>query len=224
MNPQIPATGAHESKIDLRTVKHKEMTTLVASPPVQGGYDYLSTDIFNQHAVGICTAISLTQNAGKAIGRKFSADFQYLLQKRQDGDWNEGSSILSALKVGNKIGFLPAELFTEVTEVNRNLPYAQYVAKLQAVPEARVQQLILDCSDYKLTGYATVDITDPYAVAKAINDSRSGILCRYCVGKEWYTAPDGRISWATADINPLRAPTVVISGHAISGAKYDCST
>src|ERR1035437_5973224 len=221
---KIPATGAHESPIDLRTIKHESMTTMGGVPLIKGGYDYLPTEIENQHKVGICTAISLTQNAQKAIGRKFSADFQYLLQKRQDGNWSEGSSIFSALKVGTNIGFLPAELFTEVTEVDRNLPYTQYIAMLQAIPESRIQYLTFQCSDYKLTGYASVDVTDPQAIAKAITNSKAGILCRYDVGDNFYTAPDGRISWAVNDINPIVPPRVITSGHAITEAKYDFTT
>ena len=220
---KIPATGAHESPIDLRTIKHESMTTMGGVPLIQGGYDYLPTEILMQAKEGICTSISLTQNAQKYIGRKLSAEFLYLLQKRQDGNWTEGSSIFSALKVGTNIGLLPAELFTEVTEVDRNLPYAQYIAKLQAIPEAIIQQLILQCSDYKLTGYASVDVTDPQAIAKAISDSKAGILCRYDVGAEWYTSKDGRISWNPVDINPLRHPNPITSGHAITAAKYDYS-
>lgn len=220
----IPSLGARESKHDPRTVKHEEMTTLAVPPDITGGYDYLPTDIEHQHKVGICTAISLTQNAAKALGRKFSADFQYLLQKKYyDGDWTEGSSIFNALKVGLNYGFLPVELWTYTTEADRNLPYNEYIAKLKEVSDSDVHSLILQCVDYRLTGYASVDVTDPIALTKAISDSKAGVLCRYSVGKEWYTAQDGRISWATADIDPLRAPVEANSGHAITLAKYDFS-
>jgi|ERR1035437_344283 hypothetical protein len=221
MQNQIPATGAHESPYDKRTVQHGDMQTFAGVPLIKGGYDYLPTEILMQAKVGICTAISLIQNANKAIGRPFSDGFQYLMQKRQDGNWIEGSSIFSALKVGKNIGFLPIELWTFTTEADKELPYAQYIAKLQAVPEATIQNLILKCSDYKLTGYAQVNETDPQAIAKAICDSRAGVLFRFAVGKEWYTAVDGTVTWDPKFINPLRAPQVVISGHAIIGAKFD---
>ena len=64
-------TGAHESKKDIRTFAYK------AVPGAQrGGKRYDSDDIEDQYTVGICTAISLTQNARKALGIQFSADFQ----------------------------------------------------------------------------------------------------------------------------------------------------
>ena len=221
----IPGTGAKKSSIDVRTIKHEKMTTMAALPDVVGGYDYALTEIEHQHRVGICTAIALTQNARKALGRKFSADFQYLLQKKYfDSNWDEGSSIFNSLKVAKKYGMLPAELFTFVTEADRNLPYAQYIAKLQAISEEDIQKLITQSSDYKLSGYAVVDISTPQTISKAITDSKSGILCRYTVDSAWYTAIDGRTSWSPADINPLRAPKTPESGHAITGSKYDYTT
>lgn len=225
MNELIPTMGANKSAHDRRTVSHERMKTFTGAPLITGGHDYLPDEIEHQHNVGICTAISITQNAKKAIGRPFSADFQYLLQKKYyDLDWKEGSSIFSALKVGKNYGFLPAELWTLTTEADRSLPYDQYIAKLQSATDSYIQDLISECSDYKLTGYAQIDVTDLQAIAKAINDSRSGILCRYKVGKEWYTSIDGRTSWNPVDINPLRPPQVVISGHAITGAKFDLTT
>lgn len=216
----VPATGAHESHYDSRTFRHD--TTLATPTPSSGGYDYGPSDIEHQHIVGICTAISLVQNAAKAKGRKYSADFQYLLQKKYyDLNWNEGSSIFNALRVGKNYGFLPVELFTRVTEQDRYLPYTQYVAKLQAIPEAEIQRLIGLCVD-KLSGYAQLS-TDPDSLAKGILASKSGILCRYVVGKEWWTAKDGRVSWDTADIDPMRPAQVPVSGHAIGATKFEFS-
>ena len=217
--------GAIESKKDKRTVNHSQMTTMATTLPISGGVHYLPADIEMQSKVGICTAISLTQNAEKALGKKFSADFQYLLQKKYyDGNWMEGSSILNALKVGTKYGFLPEELWTFTTQADRDLPYPQYMAKLQAVSDADIQKLLLQCTD-KLTGYAQLG-TDPQSLSQGINSSRSGILCMYIVGSEWWTAPDGRISWSPADINPLRKYTqeTVVSGHSIIGSYYDYSS
>jgi len=222
MNKKIPGTGARQSKTDVRTVQHKDMRTMGSVVEPIGGYKYSASEIRHQHNVGICTAISLTQNAEKAIGRKFSADFQYLLQKKYfDKDWLEGSSIFNALRVGKTYGFLPLELFTEIKETDRELPYEEYIAKLQAIPESRILDLIKECSDYKLDGYSAVDISNVYSVINAINYSKSGILFRLTVGNEWYTAKDGRISWAPVDINPLRSPKNPTSGHAIVASEYD---
>lgn len=209
MNPF--GTGANESPQDDRHWKHE---TTMAVPLVSGGYDYLPADIEHQHIVGICTAISLIQNAQKALGRKYSSDFQYLLQKKYiDGNWIEGSSIFAALKVGKTYGFLPLELFTWVTEEDRKLPYPQYIAKLQAIPNAEIIRLLLLCAD-KLSGYAMLG-TDAQSVAKGILDSRSGVLCRYDVSENWWSP-----SWAQKDIDPLKKSINNVSGHAINMSRF----
>jgi len=216
MNEQ-PATGALASKIDPRTIRHDEVV-MGGAPLVTGGVAYLPADIRHQHTVGICTAISLTQNWTKARGREYSAEAQYLFQKKYyDGNWTEGSSILNALKVGKNIGFLPAELWTATTEQDRLLPYAQYIAKLQ-LPDAEVLRLINLCVD-KLPGYASVDVTDPQKIAQAINDSEAGILCMYRAGDTWFIP-----SWQPKDINPLRKPNPWTSGHAITMSAFDYTT
>ncbi len=220
----VPPTGADESPYDSRTFRHD--TLAGGAPLISGGTTYLPEDIEHQHNVGICTGISLTQNTRKATGLKYSADFQYLLQKKYvDFSWWEGSSILSALKVGNKYGFLPEEKFTDlngrryITEDDRELPYSIYIEKLMAIPESEIQRLIKLCIN-KLAGYAQIKI-DSQSLAKGIMDSKAGILCRYTVGEEWWTARDGRISWASVDIDPIRPPTFPVSGHAIGASKFD---
>ena len=204
--------GASESEYDYRTITHE--TTMV-TPVLVGGVDYNSSDIVNQHRVGICTAAAMVANANKATSKKFSMDFQYLLQKKYvDKNWIEGSSIFSSLKVGKNYGFLPEALFTYVTEADRDLPYADYIAKLVAIPDTEIARLLALCSD-KLAGYAQVDISAPELIQRAILDSKAGILARFAVGKEWFTP-----SWKPEDIDPLRAPQVVISGHAVVKIKF----
>lgn len=209
---EIPFSfGALESKQDPRTINYEPT---LAALYTKGGIDYLPTDIENQRKVGICTAISLIQEREKANGKKYSPDFQYLLQKKfYDKNWNEGSSILSGLKVGKRYGFLPIELWTGVS--NRELPYAEYVAKLQMVSDAEIERLIALCVD-KIPGYAQIDVNNPLAIARAISESKAGIICRYQVGKEWYSP-----SWLPSDINPLKPPVEVISGHAIVMSNFD---
>lgn len=209
------ATGAHESPIDYRTIEHPTMVPGV--PLVTGGKHVPKESVLHQHKEGICTSISLVQKVSRHWGKKYSPDFQYLMQKRKDGNWTEGSSIFYALKVGKNIGFLPAEHFP-VTEADRDLPYPQYAAKLQAISEAEIERLITLC-EHKLTGYAIVNVSAPEFIAKAIDDSEEGILCRYEVDNQWWTP-----SWLERDINPLRAPVSPLSGHAIEGVFYDFVT
>ncbi len=206
-------TGALKSKRDKRTIRHK--VAFAGVPLVKGGYEYLPENIEHQHTVGICTAISLIQNREKANGKKYSPDFQYLLQKKFiDKNWTEGSSVFSALQVAKKYGFLPLELWTHTTEQDRYLPYSEYIAKLQAISIEEVQRLISLCTD-KIAGYRQEDETDPQLIAKAIIESDSGVLCRYGCQDYWWTP-----SWLPQDIDPLRWKPET-SGHAVGLHAFD---
>lgn len=207
-------TGSFESLIDTRTFAHPTDTRVT---PSDIGYDYDSSQIEHQHYVGICTAISLVQNAEKALNKKFSPDFQYLLQKKFiDMNWDEGSSIFSSLKVGKTYGFLPIELFTYVTEYDRNSLYYRYIDKLKAIPDSEILRLINLCVS-PLKAYASVKI-DVESIAHAIGTSKSGILVRYVIDSNWWYP-----SWRESDINPLKSPISQTSGHAIIGAKINGS-
>jgi hypothetical protein len=49
-----------------------------------------------------------------------------------------------------------------------------------------------------------------FELAQAILESKSGILTRYSLGREWWTRP----------IEPLRPPKQVISGHAVTDSNF----
>jgi len=217
MNKEQLGTGANVSEIDPRTVKLGDMA-LPETPLSKGGTEYLPEDIEHQHKVGICTAISRVQLREKQKGKKYSPEFQYLLQKKYyDMNWNEGSSILSANKVAKNYGFLPAELWTHTKENDRFLNYSQYIAKLKAIPDAEIERLKALCVD-KISGYASVNVNDAQSIAKAVAETDGGILCRYGCQSNWWTP-----SWLAKDIDPLRyAPET--SGHAIILASFDYTT
>ncbi len=214
-----------ESEKDSRTVHHSDYA-MVGEPIVKAGNAYLPVDIENQHHVGICTAISIVQNVEKITGKKYSPDFQYLLQKKfYDYNWTEGSAILSGMKVAKKYGFLPIELFTYITENDRFLNYSDYILKLQAIPEDEITRLITLCVD-EIPGYAAVDVSSAQSIARAIQDSQAGIICRYDVGREWYSDINGNITWEASKLNPLRRPTpqTFEGGHAITMSNIDYTT
>lgn len=220
-------TGGLKSHFDIRTFAFP----VKAYPNQSGGQRYGIPDIEDQGTVGICTSISLTQNARKCLGRRFSAEFQYLMQKKYfDKNWDEGSSILNALKAAKGVedsngnflygGLLPAENWTYTTEDDRNLPYSQYIAKLQAIPDSELQKLFQISKQFRVKAYASVPVTRD-SMAQAIDASKSGILSRYDLGKEWFTNAAGLNSWHASDIEPLRPPQTVISGHAVTDSNYD---
>lgn len=211
-----PTFGADHSPQDIRTFAYSAKPY----PNQTGGKKYLPQDIQDQDKVGICTAISLTQNATKALGIKFSADFQYLIQKKYyDFNWTEGSSIFNALKAAKGIGLLPESEWTHTTQADRELPYDLYIAKLKAVPDIEVARLILIANQTRLSAYASVPVNRD-SLARAIDESKAGVLVRFDVGKEWFTNLAGQISWNKDDLQPLRPPMQIISGHAITESNY----
>lgn len=198
--------GADKSPFDIRTFSYKP-----DKANKKGGQRYEAKDIEDQKKVGICTSISLTQNARKATGIKYSADFQYLLQKKfVDGNWNEGSSLFSALKVARNYGLLPEKYWKHTTLKDRDLSYSKYVKKLQSISDEEIGKLLKTASKYKIEAYANVPVTRD-TLANAIDESESGVLARFVIGKEWWTKP----------IEPLRTPKEVISGHGITVSNYD---
>lgn len=195
------STGADKSKIELSTFVYE-----ADKANYKGGKRYDAKDIEDQSRVGICTSISLTQQARKATGVKYSADFQYLLQKKYfDMDWTEGSSIFHALKAASKYGLLPEKYFKY--KIKRNQSYTKYIEQLKAIPEKDIQKLLKKC--VKIKGYQSVPVSRNH-LANAIDESEAGILARFALGSEWWTAP----------IEPVRPPKFVISGHAVTECNY----
>ena len=213
-------TGAEASPLDIRTFTFAP-TFLGAYLP-KGGARYGAANIEDQSKVGICTAISVTQNARKATGKPYSADFQYLIQKKfYDKNWNEGSSGLHALKAAYTHGFLPLDEWKHTTQNDRKLSYSKYIAKLKAVSEDEIDRLLNIAAQHKIiSAYANVPV-ERDAMAAAISESKAGIIARFLVGKEWYTDKNGKKSYAKEDIEPLRSPRLPITGHLITLSNYD---
>ena len=203
-NTKKYSTGADKSPYDIRTFSYKpEFISGI------GGKRYTPSYIEDQHRVGICTSISLTMNARRATGKRYSADFQYLLQKKYtDKNWNEGSSIKGAIDTARKYGLLLEKDWTFTDENDRKLSYSRYIKKLQKVSDEDIEKLLKKTVKI-VTAYARVGINRDL-MARAIEESEAGILARFVIGNEWWSEP----------IEPLRGPNRAISGHAITESNY----
>lgn len=199
-------TGANISPNDIRTFAYE------AKPAKQsGGKRWTPKDIQDQDRVGICTAISLTMQASKVYGVKMSADFQYLIQKKYyDKNWDEGSSAFHSLKAGKDIGFLPEKEWKFTKQSDRAKPYHTYIKLLQAVSDKEIEKLIKKAKKYRLKAFEYV-APDRDLMANAIDNSECGIITRYTLDSQWWTAP----------IQPLRSPKQAISGHLVTDTNYD---
>lgn len=203
-------TGALESEYDIRTFTYDlAAEDYVDTTPQVVGESWANTEfIEDQHRVGICTAISMTMRARKHFGIDFSDDFQYLLQKKYiDGNWNEGSSGLSACKVGQKYGFLPADKWKFTTKDDRKLTYARYIKKLQAITDKEIEELLVEAAKYKIKAYAKIP-NNIQSLRKTIYES-GAVTARFSIGKEWWTGK----------IQPLQNPLNPVSGHLVNITK-----
>jgi len=198
--------GAKISPNDLRT-----FTYTPKKAKQSGGKRWFAKDIDDQHRVGICTAISLTQQATKVFKVKMSADFQYLCQKKFfDLNWEEGSSAFHSLRTAKDIGFLPESEWTFTKESDRKLSYSKYIKKLQTVSDKDIEKLKKKAKKYQLKAFEYV-APDRDLMANAIDNSEVGLITRYVLGSEWWTTP----------IEPLRSPKTVISGHLVTDTNYN---
>lgn len=199
--------GAEKSPFDLRTFRYS--ADKAALPPHSAGESWANTAyIDDQHRVGICTAISMTMRAHRHFGVQFSPDFQYLLQKKYvDGNWNEGSSALSACKVGNKYGFLPKDKWKFTTEEDRKLSYSKYIDKLKRITDAEIEEMLQEAAKYKISAYAKLN-NSVYDLGGAIAEN-GAVIARFVVGEEWWKTP----------IEPLRRAAKPISGHLVNITK-----
>lgn len=216
MNEQdIFIGGAFPSDIDERDFPYKKILTQAGPLSPQFEIDYSGQEVLNQGKKGICTAISICQMVEKMYGIKLSYAFLYRVGKKFiDGNTTEGSAIRSMLKAAQKYG-LPRY---ELAPYDINQSYADFMNMPDFAPE-----VYADALKHKIGSYAPVPV-EPVALMEAMSNTPYGLITRMEVGKEWYTAPDGRISWADKDIDPLRRPQVVISGHAILNKGYDART
>lgn len=193
--------GAEPSKVSIQDIYAHQLTDMAAEPLHQFAIDYAHPH-YNQKSIGICTAIDLIDMAEKIFGRKFSSRFQYANQKQKyDFNTREGSSILNACKVGYSIGFLPIEFDLDGNNVDKT--HADFINKTYTAEQYG------EAGKYKLTGYAKVAL-DPLNFAIALQRSKYGLMLRMDVGDNFY-----RPSWDKNDLEPLRAPNPITSGHSI---------
>lgn len=159
----------------------------------------------NQRQIGICTAISVCTVLQKMYGIQFSPQFLYVMGKKLiDKNMNEGSSIRTMLQTAYTIGCLP---LADNTQDDTHKSYSDYV-NIDFTEEQ-----IAKASQYKLT-YAKARL-DPVGFATDLHNSKYGLLVRVAVGDNFY-----RPSWRKSDLELLRKPNPVTSGHAILVKKY----
>lgn len=161
------------------------------------------------HSVAWAVQYYHWKTTGQVI--KLSPRFLYALCKANDGIPNEeGTYMLTALKMAQKYGVCEDNYFhNDVT-----LSEADY-KDVTKIPQAAYT----NAATHKIGTYAFLSDTSKNGLNKAIYQN-GVVLIGMKIGQEWWTAENGRVSWAADDILPLRPAATVVSGHAIALYAY----
>jgi hypothetical protein len=113
-----------------------------------------------------------------------------------------GCDMLSVLKLAQQYGCATKSTMNR----DANLSLEEYSAPITS------NATISDAAQYKIPGFAQIG-TDIQSLRNAILKYKIVMTCRQ-IGSEWWTDQNGNNSWKSNDINPLRAPVSIESGHA----------
>lgn len=213
MDEYIFSTGAIESEPDYRDIPF-ELVAGSTELPKKHIEDLSKIPVWHQRKIGSCVGqthgiYTLYLNfleTGKIV--PISPRFLYTLAKSRDGLAGEGTYPSLMAKIVKSDG--AATDATVPTDNTLDHETFVYNRKESNLPSGAFQ----DARPYKTGGYAFVNFKNKESLKRAIIEGH-GVAISVHLGKEWYTAKNGRRSWKAKDILPLRKPAVVISGHAI---------
>lgn len=214
MPEEMPfATGAEPSKEDARTVKTTDLAFAAAIPNAHEK-DYSALPHKNQKKVGICTAAAVTGAAEKFFGGSWRGSMEWLYKIGKvfiDGNTSEGSSAFTMLKAAQKYGIPSESKFPS----NCDRSYSEFMSNLNIT-----QEMLDDAALHKIPGYAAVPM-NPGDLVTAIYNSECGLIVRHTLGNEWWTDINGNYTNDPAKLQPLRKPSVAISGHLVVQPGYE---
>lgn len=206
------ATGAIESIPDYRDHIASAAVAIPTVPSALSAYRYNQVDgypVLMQAFEPACVAHSIVllvqdyffKKTGKVIN--FSARWIDVLMKTVDQQPIDGGAIP---QIGFKLLAKYGCATEETVPNNTSLPIATYRDRAILTDAAYAE-----AAQYKIPGYIRIG-TDPASLRNAIYFF--GLVSTLKnIGQEWYTALNGVDSYAPSDIDPLRTPARVISGH-----------
>jgi hypothetical protein len=154
---------------------------------------------------GVAWALMQKELVRDGSFKLLSARFLYALCKKYDGIPGEGTSIATALWVAENIGVCEDQYFPNDVSLD---PHA-YIDLSLIPPEAYENAKLHKSKTHKW-------VTD-----LSFNGLRNAIfqndvvIIGMDISDAWWTAPDGRVSWAAPDILPLRPPRPMTSRHCV---------
>jgi hypothetical protein len=209
-----PALGAVKSPPDYRDIP-------LAAAGVVALPDTFKTDVspfpvWNQRKIGSCVAHAFAKamqiwwfkKTGEVVN--FSARFLFALAKSQDGlPGDVGTYPRLVASIAKNVGCCTEALLPN----DSSLSFADYIDITKITQEMKDE-----AAKYKIPGYVFAHTA--YEIRQAIYQYGAVALLMQ-IGKEWWTRPDGVSSWNDADIDPLRVPALVASGHEIVGFGWE---
>jgi hypothetical protein len=203
----IVAGGASPSPIQV--IMTRPAITSYSAPVDSYSSDISALVVKMQGPRGICTMEVVVSYLEKLIWKSTGvyvelsvADLAIKTKLLVDKDQIEGSSIWAAFTAAKLYGVCKESTFP----TNVNLSWIEFIN--QTIPESAAREAL----NYKIGWFEQVPV-DPVIFAGCIR-LYDLVAVRFELGKEWYTAVDGRTSWEAQDIFPLRPPASIIDGHA----------
>lgn len=227
---QSVGKGAIQSPEDYRYVKLEHLAGAApeaSSFPASFHIDFSQVPDIYQRQIGECT------NAGFAEIRMhreirlnsqnltFSERFTYALSKMRDGladKANQGTFPNMPFKIGVAYG-IPT---VATCAADTTLDFESYIFNRTApsIPTAAYTE----ADKYRIPGYAQIggfNAVSEAQLKQGLTQSQDGVAICLQIGNEWWTAKDGRTSWASADILPIRKSVAPVSGHVVTATGWE---
>lgn len=215
--------GANPSKKDYRSdIVASNLASTIPVTPTPDLQESLGTEFYQQYGILMqaltpsCVSHSVVEMAqlyfyltkGRIV--YFNPQFLHIKSALPGSSPDDGRDPATVLKVFKTIGC--ATIAT--MPINTDVSNAQYCNPDQITPA-----MIEDAENYKIPGYVPITISQE-AIRHAIK-TYGAVSMLFSIGKEFYTAPNGVISWLQKDIDPVRPPSIIISGHQLTGIGWN---
>jgi hypothetical protein len=192
----------------------------VAQPPTYDDPAFFSTPILMQGQSPECGGFSLAFLVSYLLNTgKLSGSFGYAFEKTVDGVPDEAGTTIAAIgKAAQNEGVCLQDLFPDDGDGTIDPTGAQTLFA-KATPQAVQDALTRN-------GWLPLFLTDlSWNGIQSVISKYKAVILEAQVGEEWWTAPDGTVSWAAADVLPIRPPKTVIDSHFfVAGGTYTPET
>lgn len=214
MTQEIPfGFNTPESPKDYRDIPLTDIAMAIPTPD-EYFVDISKIPVTMQYKRGSCVAHATAKRKEKVeqndtgVLVQLSPRFLYSIIKKEDGNSEEGTAIRNGLKLLRSTG-----VCTESTYPSdyKDMSHADFMDYSKIPPQA-----FEEAKNYKDQGYAYV-APEKDVLKQAIMQG-DGVIARTIMSRNWWTAKDGRVTWAESDLMPLRphdANSPATGGHAV---------